>query len=320
MTRNEFMKQMKEELMGMLPEDLKRGLTIEEITVVKSNDQKHHGLTFRREDNEAAPTLYLDDAYSSFVRGADLHTLAAEMTDAYRNSLQMEQPQKVDFDMSNIEDKLTVRLLEIKRNRDYLAETPYMTVGHGLAMVCDIKMGDGRDGSWKATVTQSMLEAQKLDKRELFIVAMENAQKIDPPVLVDMSQALFGGENENLMLRKEPLDPGDVSNMFVLTNDSGALGAATLYYPQVREHIADVLGESYTVLPSSQHEVLIVPDSAGLGREELSAMVKQANREVVEPKDVLSDEIYHFDRDEKKFEIATPQAEKGNLVAEAGRF
>ena len=76
----------------------------------------------------------------------------------------------------------------------------------------------------------------------------------------------------------------------------------------------------YTVLPSSQHEVLIVPDSAGLGRAELSAMVKQANREVVEPKDVLSDEIYHFDRDEKKFEIATPQAEKGNLVAEAGRF
>ena len=135
-----------------------------------------------------------------------------------------------------------------------------------------------------------------------------------------MSQALFGGENENLMLRKEPLDPGDVSSMFVLTNDSGALGAATLYYPQVREHIADVLGESYTVLPSSQHEVLIVPDSAGLGREELSAMVRQANREVVEPKDVLSDEIYHFDRDEKKFEIATPQAEKGNLVAEAGRF
>lgn len=31
----------------------------------------------------------------------------------------------------------------------------------------------------------------------------------------------------------------------VLTNDSGTLGAATLYYPQVREHIADVLGESY---------------------------------------------------------------------------
>ena len=36
MTRNEFMKQMKEELMGMLPEDLKRGLTIEEITVASN--------------------------------------------------------------------------------------------------------------------------------------------------------------------------------------------------------------------------------------------------------------------------------------------
>lgn len=319
MTRNEFAKQMKEELMRMLPEELSRDLDIQEITVTKSNDQKHHGLTFRRGENEAAPTLYLDEAYASFSHGRDLHTLAAEMTDAYLNSLQMEQPQKVDLDLNNIEDKLTVRLLEIKRNREYLAEIPYMTVGHGLAIVCDIKMGDGKDGSWKATVSQNMLEAQKLDKREIFIAAMENAQKIDPPVLVDMTQAMFGGSSENLLKRSDTLAPEEVSSMFVLTNDSGALGAATLYYPQVREHIAELLDESYTVLPSSQHEVLIVPDSAGLSREDLAAMVKQANRDVVEPKDVLSDNIYHFDKDERKFEIATPQAEKGSMVAEAGR-
>ena len=108
--------------------------------------------------------------------------------------------------------------------------------------------------------------------------------------------------------------------MYVLSNTGGMLGSAVLFYPNTREHIAEVLGEGYCVLPSSQHEVLIIPDSAGIDREHLAEMVKQANEAVVEPKDVLTDTVFHYDRDEKKFELAIPQAEKGTMVAEAGRY
>ena len=319
MTRDEFISRVKEELMEMIPENLREGLEIQDTMVLKSNDQKHHGLTFKREESEAAPTIYLDEAYARFTCGEELHALTAEIRDAYLQTFSMPEPQKIDFDYDKIKDKLTVRLLEIKRNRDFLATTPYMTVGHGLAMVCDIKMRDGDEGSWRATVTQSMLEGQNYDKRELFMAAMDNAQLIDPPILVDMGQALFTHEGENLLKRSEPLPPEDVSNMYVLSNTGGMLGSAVLFYPDTREHIAEVLGEGYCVLPSSQHEVLIIPDSAGIDRAELSEMVKQANQSVVEPKDVLSDTVFHYDRDEKKFEYAMPQAEKGAFVAESGR-
>lgn len=319
MTRSDFIRAMKDELMQMLPEEVKSGLELQEMNVTKSNDQELHGLAFKHKDMDAAPTIYLDDAYGRFTMGDDLHTLAAELKDVYLRSRDMAEPDKVDLSYDSIRDKLTVRLLEIKRNRNYLASTPYMTVGHGLAMVCDIKMDDGREGSWRATVTQNMLEDQNYDKRELFVAAMDNARVIDPPVLVDMGQAMFGSSVENLMLRNEQIPAEEVEQMYVLTNESGTLGAAALFYPDTREHIADVLGESYTVLPSSQHEVLIVPDSAGMSREELTAMVALANREVVEPKDVLSDNIYHFNKEERVFGIATAQAEKGSMVAEAGR-
>lgn len=319
MTRDEFISRVKEELMKMIPEELRDGLEIQDTMVLKSNDQKHHGLTFKREESDAAPTIYLDETYARFTNGEDFHTLTAELKDAYLQTLSMPEPQKIDFDYDKIKDKLTVRLLEIKRNRDFLATTPYMTVGHGLAMVCDIKMKDGDEGSWRATVTQSMLEGQNYDKRELFMAAMDNAQLIDPPILVDMGQALFTHEGENLLKRNEPLPPEDVSNMYVLSNTGGMLGSAVLFYPDTREHVAEVLGEGYCVLPSSQHEVLIIPDSAGIDRGELAEMVKQANESVVEAKDVLSDNIFHYDREEKKFELATPQAEKGSRVAEPGR-
>ena len=319
MTRDEFISRVKEELMEMIPEELREGLEIQDTMVLKSNDQKHHGLTLKRAESDAAPTIYLDDAYARFTNGEELHSLTAELKDAYLQTLSMPEPQKIDFDYDKIKDKLTVRLLEIKRNRDFLATTPYMTVGHGLAMVCDIKMQDGDEGSWRATVTQSMLEGQNYDKRELFMAAMDNAQLIDPPILVDMGQALFTHEGENLLKRNEPLPPEDVSNMYVLSNTGGMLGSAVLFYPDTREHVAEVLGEGYCVLPSSQHEVLIIPDSAGVDRGQLAEMVKQANQSVVEPKDVLTDNVFHYDRDEKKFELAMPQAEKGAFVAESGR-
>ena len=40
----------------------------------------------------------------------------------------------------------------------------------------------------------------------------------------------------------------------------------------------------------------------------------------MEPKDVLTDTVFHYDRDEKRFELAMPQTEKGTMVAEAGRY
>ena len=54
MTRDEFISRVKEELMEMIPEELREGLEIQDTMVLKTNDQKHHGLTFKREESDAA--------------------------------------------------------------------------------------------------------------------------------------------------------------------------------------------------------------------------------------------------------------------------
>lgn len=318
MTRNEFMEEIKNEVLSRLPEQLKEDLNIQEVTITKTNDQKHHGLTFRKGEAEAAPTLYLDEAFERFNAGEDIQRLAAEVADAYRGTIGMERPQTMDLSFDQVKENLTLRLLDISRNREYLSQTPYMTVGHGLAMVCDIKMEDGRDGSWRATITQDMLEHENYDKRELFVAAMENAPNIDPPILVDMNQALFSREGNNLMVREGQIERDDISPMYVLSNESGMLGSAALYYPQTREKIAEVLGDSYSVLPSSVHEVLIVPDSAGIDTKDLCSMVREANRSVVEAKDVLSDTVLHYDRERGSLEFADQSRERGDIGMEKG--
>ena len=139
----------------------------------------------------------------------------------------------------------------------------------------------------------------------------------DRATLTDMAQALFGPGKENLLDRSGPIDPADIGGMYVLTTESGTLGASALYYPDVKEKAAEVIGCSYYVLPSSTHEVILVPDAAGIDEKELCSMVKQANRTVVEPKDVLSDNVYHFDKDTRELSKVSDDRERDSIVAEA---
>ena len=87
--------------------------------------------------------------------------------------------------------------------------------------------------------------------------------------------------------------------MYILSNQSGVLGASALFYPGIQESIAEKLGESYYALPSSL-EIIIVPESAGIDKMRLGEMVKTANQNVVDEKDVLSDNVFRYDKDEKQ--------------------
>lgn len=305
MTIDDFMKEAAEKLMEIVPADLKDGLTVLPTKVMKMNDQQLNGLILKREGEEAAPTIYIDHLYERHGQGADTKAMMGEVLQIYLDSM-VDQPKVVQPDLSfdKVKEHVSMRLVEMKRNRMYLVDVPYMSVGNGFAVVCDIKM-DNRDGSWRATITKDMLEKNGYDKRELFTTAMRKSWQLEPPVLSAMSGKLFEltGSN-NILKQQDPIPEGSKEQIYVLSNESGVLGASVLFYPGMQEQIAEKLGESFYVLPSSVHEVLIVPESAGLDRAELANMVYTANRTVVEEKDVLSDNVLHYDRDEKKLEPA----------------
>ena len=45
-------------------------------------------------------------------------------------------------------------------------------------------------------------------------------------------------------------------------------------------------------------------------------MVKQANRTVVDEKDILSDNVYHYSRDDRRLDKASGEPNRGDMVAE----
>ena len=58
------------------------------------------------------------------------------------------------------------------------------------------------------------------------------------------------------------------------------------------------MDDDYYVLPSSVHEVLIVPAEYVRNRQMLDEMVREVNQVCVEEEEILSDHAYYYDRSE----------------------
>ena len=304
MNKNEFISYAAKEIMNYIPEDMREGLQINPMTVVKINDQKLNGLSFYREDGVPQPTIYVDEAYERYCDGMPAEEIFKGIAESYQDACNAKAvPVMPDLEYQNVRDKFAFRLLEASRNRDYLRNVPYMDVGNGLVMICDIRIGDGGEGHYSTVVNNDLLRSFGCEKSDVFRSAMENAWTNDAPVFSTMESKLFPfAEPDNLF------DPDCVKTehepMYVLTTKSSIHGAAALFYPDVQEKISDMLEQDYYAIPSSVHEWIIIPASTDISRGELSEMVKSVNSSMVDPKEVLSDQLLIYDRNAKALQLA----------------
>ena len=89
----------------------------------------------------------------------------------------------------------------------------------------------------------------------------------------------------------------------VLTNKSGFGGAAQLLNTEAISKFADNRGSDIAIIPSSIHEVLMIPVSnlpSTDGTDALKTMIEEVNRNVVQEEEVLSNHPYLFKRSEGK--------------------
>ena len=102
--------------------------------------------------------------------------------------------------------------------------------------------------------------------------------------------------------------------MYVATNQDKVHGAAVMFYTDFMDQAAKELGGDIFILPSSVHEVLILPDDGNMDAQELKEMVTSINASEVSPEDRLTDSVYHYDAQERIFELGEKfeerQAEK----------
>lgn len=108
-----------------------------------------------------------------------------------------------------------------------------------------------------------------------------------------------------------PTDPAD-EQMFVATVPDKIHGAGIIAYQDFMDQAAERVGGDFFILPSSRHEILLVPDNGQMDLHDLEAMVREVNATHVTPEDKLTDNVYHYDADAKIFELGEKFVERQN--------
>ena len=81
--------------------------------------------------------------------------------------------------------------------------------------------------------------------------------------------------------------------MYAITNKTALLGAsAVLDVNAIREYFSGSGITKLVVLPSSIHEMLLVPADNAPGMDEMNEMVKSINETQVRPEERLTDRAY----------------------------
>lgn len=101
----------------------------------------------------------------------------------------------------------------------------------------------------------------------------------------------FATMSETLNL---PAFPDEIP-MYILTNTEMNYGAGLIMNQSILRRVLDKINEDIYILPSSTHELIVLPASFVDNAQDLTNMVHSINLSCVEPKDRLSNDVYKVD-------------------------
>lgn len=282
---------------------LEGGVKATQYTAVKNNGKVKKGLLIESPGVNISPTIYLEEFYQRFLDGGSIDGLVQEILDFYRmikceQSMDTQGIERYDA----IRDKIVFKLIHTGKNQELLQGVPHIRL-LDLSIVFYVLLDVNSQGTATMTVNNDHLRYWDVTAEELFSLARRNVKRLLPAELFTMQQAVdkilrsVPSKKKNLL--EESITRGD-DFMYVLSNPIRSFGAACIVYPEVLDMAGQILGEDYYVLPSSVHEVVLVPASKGMEPDEMDAMVTEINQTQVAEEEILSNHAYFYKRDARR--------------------
>lgn len=306
-------------IMEYFPED--RQMQCQVVETLKNNNVNRVGITFKENGRIAGPIIYMEPYREAAIDGRPMSEIMREIAGiASRSMDKTELIGSLDYgDYESVKEFLSVTLINGRDNRQMLSRMPYRQM-EDLALVLELKF-PMEEGIGSIKVSRELTELWAVDTDTLFAQAQENNLKAEPPSLHRMEDTMLSlafsrDAAENLL--ENPAPEEVPSQLYVLSNMSKNKGAAVLSYPGVLEKADQLFPKGFYILPSSIHELLIVPKSPEIDPKELGEMVRAVNRAEVAKEEQLSDRVYEYDREAGTIR-QVPESVKQKDVREAAR-
>lgn len=282
-----------ENVVKILQEKMGEDYEIKVTKVTKNNDIRLTGVIMMRETDKVSPTIYLEEPYRQYGEGTDIQEIADRIVALYEA-----QMKDIHLDMNffseyeYVKDRIFHKIINYDQNRNLLADVPHL-MWRDLAIVFYYSMEEEKLGRASILVHNNHMDMWNQTADTLYQTAQHNMRRSMPELLVPMQELI----NEMTGVRLEEKDV----RMYVLTNKEKMYGASAMLYSDEIGKLADRLDLDLLILPSSVHEVLLLPDDREQKYDFYRQMVEEVNTTQVEPEEILSYKLYRYNR--KKAEI-----------------
>lgn len=147
-------------------------------------------------------------------------------------------------------------------------------------------------------ITDNMLSLWRISRDTLKRVALQNLKEKYTVAIIPINELI------SEMLDDESIELGVETPLYVvlLKNDYEIYQYSAVIMVLAPEIFKIPSGDDYYIIPSSEHEIILIPENIA-SRDEVRNMVEEVNSCAVSESDFLSNNIYQYDEDSKKIII-----------------
>lgn len=317
-----------EEFKIRLMEELKKHLADElaecNLKIINYNkvNRKVTGLMVEIPGENVVPVYDVNELYQECLEYGSFENYITEFAKTVSENT---TAHKIKINESSLSDAeilkshIICQLINSKYNLEILKDIPH-TNFMDLSMIYRVDLSHIIDDGQTATfvINNSMMEKLEMTKAELHETALKNSAEMFPVTIRPMGDVIK--ELMDDIYKKDDVTDFSDLKMFVVTNPKCTNGAAAMIYGKEQIHeLAGQLDSNFFILPSSVHEVLLIPDNKDSDLQGLKDMVYEVNRTQVAMADRLSDNVYYYDRNKRCLEMAVEESYNKNRELSARR-
>lgn len=273
--------------------------------VTKNNGVVLRGLTVMQDDSNISPTIYLNNYYEEYINGrATLINVVNDVMDTYhRNKVNQSVDMRYFLNYESVKQSIVYKLVNTEKNKTLLEDIPHIEF-LDLSIVFQCLIAQEDLGTASILIHNVHMKLWDISVEELYREAKENTQRLQGYEIKSMTEVLYEimkAENlEEFDYEECKQELSDSVPMYVLSNKSRVEGAACMLYPNLIQDFADAIGSSFYIIPSSIHELLLLPAKEDRESREIKSMICEINDTQVSTEEILSYSLYFYDREEGK--------------------
>ena len=269
------------------------------------------GLTILEPGSNISPTIYLNFYFEKYQKGMNLSTIEQQILQYYHRHCPINHIDTSFFtDYNRVRSRIVYRLVHYEKNRELLKEIPHFPY-LDLAVIYYCLVAEEPYENASILIYNHHLAYWKLQKETLRTLAQTNTPLL-LPWRCDSLAELIMPALDVLPVKERPtqeaLLDAETIPMYVLSNEQRYFGASCILYPNALKEISQKFADSLFILPSSIHEVIIIPASYTEDANELSEIVHDVNVSEVAQDEILSDSVYFYDQNTEQLSIISGQS------------